>query len=52
MNDKDLQARAGKFGYPVNPAYGEDVLKIVKDALDQPEETKALLVDALKKRKD
>ena len=51
MNDKDLQARAEKFGYPVNPAYGEDVLKIVKEALDQPEETTALLVEALRQGK-
>jgi tripartite-type tricarboxylate transporter receptor subunit TctC len=48
MNDKELQARADKFGYPVDPAYGEDVLKIVKEALDQPEETRALLIEALK----
>ena len=52
MNDKDLQARAEKFGYPVDPAYGEDVLKIVQQALDQPEETRALLVEALKNAKD
>lgn len=52
MNDKDLQARADKFGYPVDPAYGEEVLKIVKEALDQPEETRALLVEALKSAKD
>jgi tripartite-type tricarboxylate transporter receptor subunit TctC len=52
LNDKDLQARADKFGYPVDPAYGEEVLKIVKDALDQPEETRALLVEALKGAKD
>lgn len=52
MNDKDLQARAEKFGYPVDPAYGEDVLKIVKQALDQPEETRTLLVEALKNAKE
>ena len=52
MNDKDLQARADKFGYPVDPAYGEDVLKIIKEALDQPEETRTLLVEALKGAKD
>jgi tripartite-type tricarboxylate transporter receptor subunit TctC len=51
MNDKDLQARADKFGYPVDPAYGEDVLKIVTDALDQPAETKALLIEALQQGK-
>ena len=52
MNDKELQARADKFGYPVDPAYGEDVLKIVKEALNQPEETRALLVEALKGQKE
>ncbi len=52
MNDKELQARAEKFGYPVDPAYGEDVLKIVKNALNQPEETRALLVEALKGQKE
>lgn len=41
-----------KFGYPVNPAYGEEVLKTVKEALDQPEETTALLINALKRGKD
>ena len=40
MNDKDLQARADKFGYPVDPAYGEEVLKIVKAALNQSDETR------------
>jgi hypothetical protein len=52
MNDKDLQARADKFGYPVDPAYGEDVLKIVKAALNQSDETRALLIEALKTQKD
>jgi tripartite-type tricarboxylate transporter receptor subunit TctC len=52
MNDKDLQARADKYGYPVDPAYGQDVLKIVKEALDQPEETKSLLIESLKREKE
>lgn len=52
MNDKELQARADKFGYPVDPAYGDDVLRIIKEALNQPEETRALLVEALKGAKD
>jgi tripartite-type tricarboxylate transporter receptor subunit TctC len=52
MNDKELQARAEKFGYPVDPAYGEDVLKIVRAAIDQPEETRTLLVEALKGMKE
>ena len=51
MNDTELQLRADKFGYPVDPAYGEDVLKIVKEALSQPEETRALLIEALNKPK-
>lgn len=50
MNDPDLQGRAEKFGFPVDPAYGDDVLRIVKAALDQPEETRRLLAESLKKQ--
>jgi hypothetical protein len=47
MNDKDLQARAEKGGRPVEPAFGEDVAKMVKEALNQPPKTIALLKAAL-----
>jgi hypothetical protein len=43
MEDKDLQARAGKLGLPLDPGYGDDVLNQVKTALDQPPATIALL---------
>jgi tripartite-type tricarboxylate transporter receptor subunit TctC len=43
MEDKELQARMQKIGIPHDPAYGDDVLKSVKAALDQPPETVALL---------
>lgn len=43
MEDKDLQARVAKLGLPLEPAYGEEVQKKVKAALDQSPETVALL---------
>ncbi len=50
MNDRDLQARAEKFGFPVEPAYGDEVLRIVTSALDQSEETRKLLAESLRKQ--
>ena len=47
MEDKDLQARAEKGGRPVEPAYGDDVAKMVQEALNQPPKTVALLKAAL-----
>lgn len=51
MNDPDLQARAEKFGYPIEPAYGEEVAQIVARALRQPEEIVSTLTEALKAAK-
>jgi tripartite-type tricarboxylate transporter receptor subunit TctC len=51
LNDPDLQARAIKFGYPIEPAYGEEVAKIINKALQQSDETTTLLIEALKPRK-
>jgi tripartite-type tricarboxylate transporter receptor subunit TctC len=51
MNDSDLQARAEKFGYPIEPAYGEEVAQIVARALRQPDEIVATLTQALKDAK-
>ncbi|MDB5543841.1 MAG: Tripartite tricarboxylate transporter family receptor [Hyphomicrobiales bacterium] len=51
LEDKDLQARAEKLERPVEPAYGEDVAKAIAKALDQSDETKHLLADALKSDK-
>jgi len=50
LEDKELQAKAEKLERPVEPAFGEDVLKAIKEALNQTPETVALLKDALKKR--
>jgi len=51
LNDPDLQARAIKFGYPIEPAYGEEVAKIINKALQQSDETTTLLTEALKPQK-
>ena len=51
LNDPDLQARAIKFGYPIEPAYGEEVAKIINTALQQSDETTTLLTEALKPQK-
>jgi tripartite-type tricarboxylate transporter receptor subunit TctC len=47
MEDKELQAKAEKGGRPVEPAFGEEVAKMVKAALNQTPATIALLKDAL-----
>ena len=39
MEDKELQAKAEKGGRPVEPVYGDDVLKMVKAALNQSPQT-------------
>ena len=51
MEDKELQARAEKLERPVEPAYGEDVAKAIAVALNQSDETKQLLTEALKSDK-
>ena len=51
MENKELQARAEKLERPVEPAYGEDVAKAITKALNQSEETKQLLAEALKSDK-
>lgn len=47
MDDKELQAKAEKGGRPVEPAIGEDVAKMVKEALGQTPQTVAMLKNAL-----
>jgi tripartite-type tricarboxylate transporter receptor subunit TctC len=47
MEDKELQARAEKLERPVDPAYGDAVLKMMQEALNQTPETIALLKDAM-----
>lgn len=48
LEDKELQARAAKLGRPVDPAVGEEVAKMVREALDQTPKMVALLAAALK----
>jgi tripartite-type tricarboxylate transporter receptor subunit TctC len=47
LEDKDLQARAEKMERPVEPGYGDDVLKSIQTALNQKPETIAALKQAL-----
>lgn len=47
MEDPELQAKAAKLERPLEPAYGEDVARMVKAALTQSPETIALLKEAL-----
>ena len=47
MEDKELQERAEKLERPVDPAVGDDVLKMVKAALHQSPDTVALLKQAM-----
>jgi hypothetical protein len=44
-----LQARAEKLGRPIEPAYGEDVAKMMATALDQTPEAIAQLTQAMAK---
>jgi tripartite-type tricarboxylate transporter receptor subunit TctC len=48
MEDKELQAKAEKMERPVEPGYGDDVLKQVKAALNQSPEIITLLKESLK----
>jgi tripartite-type tricarboxylate transporter receptor subunit TctC len=47
MEDKELQAKAEKLERPVDAAYGDAVLNLVKEALDQKPEVIAVLKAAL-----
>jgi tripartite-type tricarboxylate transporter receptor subunit TctC len=50
MEDKELQAKAEKLDRPVDPAYGDDVLALIKEALNQKPEVIAVLKAALEKK--
>ncbi len=50
LEDKELQEKAAKLERPVEPAYGDDVLKMVKAALNQKPEIIASLKAALEKK--
>jgi tripartite-type tricarboxylate transporter receptor subunit TctC len=50
LEDRELLAKTEKLGLPVDPAYGDTVLQMIKEALKQSPETVALLADSLKKK--
>jgi tripartite-type tricarboxylate transporter receptor subunit TctC len=50
MEDPELQERAIKAGRPLDPAYGDDVLNMIKEALNQSPETISMLKQALEKK--
>lgn len=47
LEDKELQGKMAKGGWSVEPAYGEEVAKMVRAALTQTPQTVALLKEAL-----
>ncbi|MFM1814653.1 MAG: hypothetical protein RLZ98_1348 [Pseudomonadota bacterium] len=47
MESEDVKQKVQKAGRPLDPAYGEDVAKAIKEALDQSPETIALLKEAM-----
>jgi tripartite-type tricarboxylate transporter receptor subunit TctC len=50
MEDPELRAKAERAAIKVDPAYGDDVLAMVKDALNQTPEAVAVLKAALDKK--
>jgi tripartite-type tricarboxylate transporter receptor subunit TctC len=50
LEDKELQEKAAKLGRSVEPSYGDDVLKMIKDALNQTPEVIAVVRNALEKK--
>lgn len=47
MEDKELIAQAEKTGRPIEPLYGDDVGKMVREALEQPAEVVAMVSEIL-----
>jgi len=47
FEDQELRARAEKLGRPIDPAVGEEVATLVREALNQTPKTVALLAAAL-----
>ena len=52
LENPELQAKAEKLGVPVDTAYGEDVAKMVRDALNQSPEVIAVVRNALEAKED
>ena len=52
LEDPELQAKAEKLGVPVDPAYGDDVLKLIKEALNQSPDVIAVVKNALEAKEE
>jgi hypothetical protein len=50
MEDPELQQKAAKTGRALDPAYGDDVLAMIKGALNQPPEVVSVLKQALEQK--
>jgi tripartite-type tricarboxylate transporter receptor subunit TctC len=50
MEDPELQQKAAKTGRQLDPAYGDDVLAMIKGALNQPPEVVSMLKQALEQK--
>ncbi len=50
LEDKELLAKAEKLQMPIDPLYGEDVAKRIKEALNQKPETMIFIKSALEKK--
>lgn len=51
MEDSEAKAKAQKLGLPIQPAFGDEVAKMVREALNQTPETIALLREAMQRPK-
>ena len=47
LEDPELLTKAEKLGLPIDPSYGDDVLTLVKAALNQPPDVVAVVKNAL-----
>ena len=50
LEDKELQEKAAKLGRSIEPAYGDDVAKMIREALNQTPEVIAVVRNALEKK--
>ncbi len=52
LEDPELRAKAEKLTVPIDPAYGDDVLKLIKEALNQTPDVIAVLKNALEAKEE
>jgi tripartite-type tricarboxylate transporter receptor subunit TctC len=52
LSDPEMQEKANRAKIPLDPATGEQVAALIKEALEQPAETIALLKDVLERKED